>query len=115
MRVANYMVRSLGMGDSGLIGDFTSMDQRALSERTKQILEDDAQKILQDCLQETTRILTEKKEVLEFFGQELLEKGDLEYDEVQAIFTKFNLKPAAVRPAPEESEDSPAPEEKKES
>ncbi|MCB9719933.1 MAG: AAA family ATPase [Candidatus Omnitrophica bacterium] len=106
MRVATYMVRSLGMGDSGLIGDFTAMEEWALSERTKQVLEDDAQKILQDCLQETTRILTENKAVLEFFGQELLEKGDLEYDEVQAIFNKFQLKPAAVRPVPEESEET---------
>jgi len=99
MGVANFMVRSLGMGDSGLIGDFTSMEEWALSERTKQVLENDVQAILQDCLKKTTEILTEYKAVLEYFAQELMEKGDLEYDDVQNIFNKFKLKPAAVRPS----------------
>ncbi|MGE0268570.1 MAG: AAA family ATPase [Candidatus Omnitrophota bacterium] len=99
MSVANYMVRSLGMGASGLIGDFTAMEEDALSERTKVILENDVQDILQSCLKKTTEILTEYKAVLEYFAQELMEKGDLEYDDVQDIFNKFKLKPAAVRPS----------------
>ena len=89
------------MGDSGLIGDFTAVENAQISQKTLETLNDDAQKILQDCLQNTTKILTEYKHVLEYFAQELLEKGDLEYNDVQAIFTKFSLKPAAVRPQTE--------------
>lgn len=92
--ISNFMVWSLGMGDSGLIGDFTAVEHAQIAQKTLEILNADAQKILQDCLQNTTKILTEHKEVLEYFAQELLEKGDLEYDDVQAIFNKFSLKPA---------------------
>ena len=96
-QIANLMVWSLGMGSSGLIGDFTAVQGNQIAQKTLEILNDDAQKILQDCLQNTTRILTERKDVMEYFAQELLEKGDLEYNDVQEIFNKFNLKPAAVR------------------
>jgi len=93
-QIANLMVWSLGMGDSGLIGDFTAVKEGQIAQKTLEVLNDDAQKILQDCLQNTTKILTEHKDVLEYFAQELLEKGDLEYDDVQAIFNKFSLKAA---------------------
>lgn len=98
MLIATYMVQSLGMGPSGLIGGFDSLAADMISEKTKEILDQDAQTILQDCLKKTTEILTTHKDLLEYFAQELMERGDLEYDEVQAIFTKFNIKPAATRP-----------------
>ncbi len=94
-QVAHLMVWSLGMGTSGLIGDFSAVKGDQIAQKTLEILNADAQQILQDCLQNTTRILTEHKDVLEYFAQELLEKGDLEYDDVQTIFSKFSLKPAA--------------------
>jgi len=94
-KIATFMVWSLGMGNSGLIGDFTAIDASHTSEKTRETLDADVQDILQICLKKTTEILTDNKEVLEYFAQELLEKGDLEYDDVQAIFNKFKLKPAA--------------------
>lgn len=98
MKIATHMVWSLGMGPSGLIGGYDSLDANRISEKTKEILDHDAQTILQDCLKKTTEILTTHKDLLEYFAQELLERGDLEYDEVQVIFNKFNVKPAATRP-----------------
>ena len=86
------------MGSSGLIGDFTAVKSSCTSEKTREILDNDCQEILQMCLKRTSETLAERKDVLEFFAQELLEKGDLEYDEVQTIFNKFNVKPAATRP-----------------
>ncbi len=101
MEISNFMVRSLGMGQSGLIGDFTAVDNNVISEKTKEILDTDIQTILQSCIKQTTKILTEHKELLEYFAQELMEKGDLEYNDVQNIFSKFNIKPAASRPSVE--------------
>ncbi len=99
MNYASFMVWSLGMGPSGLIGDFTAMKSRDgnvnISEKTKEILDADAQNILQACLKDTTEILTKNRAVLEQFAQELLKKGDLEFDEIRAIFNKAELKPAA--------------------
>ncbi|MCK5014586.1 MAG: AAA family ATPase [Candidatus Omnitrophica bacterium] len=101
-QIAHLMVWSLGMGSSGLIGDFSAVKGNQIAQKTLEILNADAQKILQDCLQNTTKILTEHRDILEYFSQELLEKGDLEYDDVQAIFNKFNLKAAtkANNPSP---------------
>ncbi|MBI4309200.1 MAG: AAA family ATPase [Candidatus Omnitrophica bacterium] len=96
MSVAHHMVWSLGMGKSGLLGDFHTMNtaygQPFISEKTKETLDADMQDILQTCLKEVAAILTEKKDLLEYFAQELLKKGELEYDEIEAIFDKFGLK-----------------------
>ena len=99
MTIASRMVWSLGMGPSGLVGDFDALKdnngRHNISEKTKEVLDSDVQSILQLCLKDTTDILTARKEVLEYFAQELLNKGDLEYDEMKLIFLKFDLKPAA--------------------
>ncbi len=99
MTIASKMVWSLGMGPSGLVGDFDALKdsngRHNISEKTKEKLDEDSQNILQSCLKDTTAILTKHKDLLEYFAQELLNKGDLEYDEIKAIFQKFDLKPAA--------------------
>ena len=99
MTIASRMVWSLGMGPSGLVGDFDALKdgngRHNISEKTREVLDSDVQSILQLCLKNTTELLSRHKDLLEYFAQELLNKGDLEYDEIKAIFQKFNLKPAA--------------------
>ncbi len=98
MTVAKNMVWNLGMGKSGLIGDFESMNNNfgmpAISEKTKEMLDNDVQDILQNCVREVDGILKNKKDVLDEFAQELLKKDDLEYDEIKAIFDKHGIQPA---------------------
>ena len=99
MSIASRMVRSYGMGKSGLVGDFLYPEKyHYLSEKTKETLDNDIQDILQACIKDVEGILTEKRELLEYFAQELYKKEELEYDEIEAIFQKFGLKPAASRP-----------------
>jgi len=99
MTIASRMVWSLGMGSSGLMGDFDALKDSSgrhnISEKTKEVLDADMQNILQSSLKDTTEILSRHKDLLEYFAQELLNKGDLEYDEIKSIFQKFDLKPAA--------------------
>ncbi len=101
--IAQSMVYSLGMGQSGLIGDFHPFrayySDNSLSEKTKEILNNDMQAILQSCLKEVTDILNQKRDLLDYFAQELLKKEELEYDEIVAIFDQFNLKPLTRKPA----------------
>ncbi len=96
--LAHQMVWSCGMGKSGILGGIRAVRNQSgdpfISEKTKEILDNDVQDILQVSLKETTEILTNHHDVLEYFAQELLKKGDLEYDEIVAIFNKFGLKPA---------------------
>ena len=111
MRLASLMVHSYGMGKSGLVGDFSALKQRAgnaggeslISEKTKETLDHDVQDILQECLKETTELLTQHKELLLHFAGELVKKGDLEYDEIVSIFNKAGLKPYRKKSA----EDNP--------
>ncbi len=103
MQIAHSMVWRYGMGKSGLIGDFHALASRSgdnfvISEKTKETLDADVQDILQSCLKEATQILNEKRELLDAFAQELINKGELEYDDIEAIFQKFGIQPAS-RPA----------------
>jgi cell division protease FtsH len=94
IHIASNMVRSYGMGKSGLVGDFLYPDKyHYLSEKIKETLDSDVQDILQTCIKDVEILLTEKRELLDYFAQELYNKEELEYDEIEAIFQKFGLKP----------------------
>jgi len=99
MSVARDMVWKWGMGKSGLVGDFyqlvSNFGSEYISEKTKQQLDEDVQDIIQSALKETSDILNDKRDLLEYFASQLLEKGELEYDEIEAIFKKFGLAPAS--------------------
>ena len=96
MDLANDMVFRYGMGPSGLLGNFDALlttsysgSQLNISEETKRIIDSDVQKILSSCLKDVEEILEKEKEILEYFAQELLKKGELEYDEIVEIFKKY--------------------------
>ena len=78
MNIAKAMVWQMGMGKSGLIGDFTAIKDQfgspVLAEKTKETLDDDTQKILQSCLKEAENVLKDKIDVLEDFAQETFKK-----------------------------------------
>ncbi len=100
MRIAATMVKSYGMGRSGLIGDFMYFNgsgnwgrSHYISEKTKETLDSDIQDILQKCIKEVEAILVEKRDLLDFFAQELYNKQELEYDQIEAIFQQFGVKP----------------------
>jgi ATP-dependent Zn protease len=99
MNIAHHMVWLCGMGKSGRIGNWGDLvgnqGQSFISEKTKEILDDDVQTILQECLTDVSTILNSNRQLLDYFAQELLAKGELEYDEIEAIFQKFNIKPTS--------------------
>jgi len=86
MKVAHTMVWKWGMGDSGLLGDFTVIPSEQLSEDVKKKLNDDTNKIFQVCLKSVDALLTDERLLLDRFAKELLKKDELEYDEIEAIF-----------------------------
>jgi cell division protease FtsH len=101
MKIARHMVWNVGMGKSGFIGNLD--EYPILSERTKEKLDDDVQDILRGCLKTATETLDKHREVMEFFSRELIRKGDLQHDEIIAIFKKFNIKSAREREAETDS------------
>ncbi|MBN2831418.1 MAG: AAA family ATPase [Candidatus Omnitrophica bacterium] len=102
MMNAYNMVWKWGMGNSGLVGDYSlleKMDQEGgifrgesssyISEKLKEQLNNDVQKILNDCLKEVEVLLQKESALLERFAQELLAKDELNYDEIETIFKEF--------------------------
>lgn len=92
MNLAHFMVWVLGMGPSGLVGDYTLYrEDRAmlLSEAIKLKLNQDVDKILKDCMTEVENLLAKEKEIFERFAQELIKKQELDYDEIEAIFAEY--------------------------
>ncbi|MCD6539987.1 MAG: AAA family ATPase [Candidatus Omnitrophica bacterium] len=98
LQLAHQMVWRWGMGESGLLGNFYTLGSSSLwsqnfplniSEKTKEKLDEDTQKIIQTCLKDVEEILTRERELLEYFAQELLKKEELEYDEIIEIFKKY--------------------------
>jgi len=93
MQVAHTMVWSLGMGDEGFLGDYAAIPDdirgNQLSESIKESLNMQTQKIIQRCEKETEEILKKEWTIVERFVKELLEKEELDYDEIDAIFKEF--------------------------
>jgi len=98
MFIAHTMVWRLGMGRSGLVGDYslygnnTNSDAPSanqLSEATKEKLNEETQSIMQDCLKEVEALLKKEWDIVEKIVKELLSKEELEFDEIEAIFKQF--------------------------
>jgi cell division protease FtsH len=106
-QLAHQMVWRWGMGESGLLGNFYALNHHNqwwgintssnISEKIKERLDVDTQKIMRQSLKEVEEILTREKELLEYFAQKLLEKEELEYDEIVEIFKEYGKE----RPQPD--------------
>lgn len=89
MRIAHFMVWSLGMSDAGYLGDYTAIPESQISEDLKEKLNQETNKIFQQCLKDVENLLAKEKQILDRLVKELLEKEELEYDEVEAIFQEY--------------------------
>lgn len=93
---AHMMVYQVGMGKSGLLGNFQQLSllrrigfASEVSEHTKALLDNDVQDILQNALKEVTELLKKEEALLDRLAKELLAKEELNYDEIEAIFKEF--------------------------
>lgn len=87
--IAHYMAWQLGMGKSGLVGDFTVIPESQLSDDIKNTLNNDTNQIIQESLREVEELLKKERVVFERFAKELLTREELEYDEIEAIFAEY--------------------------
>ena len=95
MRIAHNMVWRFGMGDKGLLGDYTAIPESQISENLKEQLNEETDKLLKRCIKDVEELLGKERPILDRFAKELLEKEELDYDDIEAIFNeygKFNMK-----------------------
>ncbi|HOX54788.1 MAG TPA: AAA family ATPase [Candidatus Omnitrophota bacterium] len=90
--LAHNMVWRWGMSDANIIGDYMSIPTEQLSEDLKNKLNHETQKIIHDCLKDVNELLSKEKNLLDRFAKELLEKEELDYDQIQAIFNEYGHK-----------------------
>ena len=92
--LAQVMVWRLGMGENGLIGDFVTPLGRAnsmegllahLSDATKEKLNKEVSQILRNCHKDVEELLVKENELLDKLTETLLEKNELEYEEIDKI------------------------------
>jgi len=89
MMTAHSMVWRFGMNDAGFIGDYTAIPKEEISENIKEALNVETQKIFKICLKDVEDLLMKEREILDRFVKELLEKEELDYDEIDAIFNEY--------------------------
>jgi len=89
---AHHMVWKFGMGIAGHIGDYTIIPPEQLSESVKERLNEETDQILKNCLKDVEDLLRKEKKILDRFAKELLEKEELEYDDIEAIFKEYGKK-----------------------
>ncbi|MBU1912940.1 MAG: AAA family ATPase [Candidatus Omnitrophica bacterium] len=96
---AHNMVWMVGMSDAGYIGDYTIIPKSQLSESLKEKLNAETDKIIKNCLKDVEDLLKKEWPIVERFAKELLEKEELEYDEIEAIFKECGKSHSCKKPA----------------
>ena len=77
------------MGNNGYLGDYSIIPESQISNELKDKLNQETNEILQKCHQEVETLLKKEWTIMERFVSELLEKEELEYDEIEAIFAEY--------------------------
>jgi len=108
---AHTMVWRLGMGTNGFIGDYEALLSSwafrgagagdRLSDQTKNRLNQETQLILSQCVKDVEDLLRAEDVLLERFANELLQKEELEYDDIEATFKEYGRQriPSPTAPA----------------
>lgn len=89
MALAHTMVWKIGMGNSGLVGDYTVIPENQMSEKMKDDLNKQTGDLVQQCLKDVEQLLTKEKAIYERFAHELLTRDELEYDDIESIFNEY--------------------------
>ena len=95
MSRAHAMIWRLGMG-SKYLGDFAAIPEGQLSETVKSELNAEVNLLFQACAEEVRQLLQKERPVLDRFAKELLEREELEYDDIEAIFHEFGKSRAQI-------------------
>jgi cell division protease FtsH len=88
-KIAHNMVWKLGMGDGGYVGNFSAIPEKELSPDIALKLNNEMLNILKKEMNESEIILRKNWNIVEEFVKLLLEKDELEYDEIVEVFNKY--------------------------
>lgn len=84
--LAYFMTWQLGMGKHGHVGDFRSEAFKARLPQFAGELDQDGDEILKECLAEVEDLLRKNWDIVDEIAKKLMEKFELDYDEIEEIF-----------------------------
>ncbi len=93
MNLAYNMVWRLGMGEDNFLGDYTLLPNSHISEELKEKLNAQVKKLIDQEYKKAETILKEHWPVVEELVKILLEKEEMDYDEIVEVFSRHGLKP----------------------
>ena len=83
------MVWEWGLGKNEWVGDFSHIPHEQLSDSIKEKLNLETHEIMQTCLKNVEELLQKEMVIFERFAKELLERSELDFDEIEAIFKEY--------------------------
>jgi len=86
MAIAHAMVWQYGMGDKGLVGDFTVIPDQEISNNLKETLNNETVHILNDSLEKVEQFLKKEWDLVEALAQKLIKEEELDYDAIVELF-----------------------------
>jgi cell division protease FtsH len=86
---AHKMVWEWGMGKNEYVGDYAHIPPEQISEDIKTKLNMETTEIMQGCLKEVEEFLKREMVIFERFGKELLDRNELDFDDIEAIFKEY--------------------------
>ncbi|GHT51185.1 ATP-dependent zinc metalloprotease FtsH [Endomicrobiia bacterium] len=96
MRVANYMVWEIGMGNSGFIGDFSIIPEE-MSQGLKEKLNNDTISIINSCYSKIEEFLKANWDAVDAIAKRLIKDKELDFDELEETMeTVGKRKPKSI-------------------
>lgn len=96
MKLTHGMVWQCGMGPSGLVGNYSVIPDKEISDDVRNKLAEDTEQVMSECMKVVEEVIRREEAVFERFAQELLSKEELDYDQIQAIFKESGTKTARL-------------------
>lgn len=91
-QLAHTMVWNLGMGEGGMVGDYAATYVRTesgvidyISDSIKEKLNKETEAVIKHCYKEVEDLLVKEAELLDAMAKELMEKEELDYDELDKL------------------------------
>ncbi len=92
-KIVHAMVWRFGMGSDGFVADFSKIPQEHISQQFVTKLNEEMHRIIDNEKKNAEKILRENWHIVEEFVNLLLQKDELEYDEIVEVFKKHGKKP----------------------
>ncbi|MCX7905357.1 MAG: AAA family ATPase [Elusimicrobiales bacterium] len=90
-KIAHAMVWKLGMGSGGYLCSFSSIPEKEISDELVNRLNYEMCKIIENEKEKAEKVLRDNWNIVEEFVKLLLEKDELEYDEIVEVFRRNGI------------------------